>query len=168
MSTTEHFLHSSYREALLEHLFVGELMRHLWVNGGGRVEVLKLQVDDGGYDVVLEAASVVRHIQLKATFHGSRTQRFPINSALAAKPSGCVVLVLFKPETLVIGPFRFFGGAPGEKLPSLDGLAVARHTKANAQGEKLPRPNIRVLPWSAMEELGSMEDLAVRLFGGAS
>jgi hypothetical protein len=82
---------SSYREALLEHLFAGEIMRHVWLSGIKRLEVLKPQVDDGGYDLVLEAPNVVRHIQLKATFRGSTVKNFRVNVALAKKPSGCVV-----------------------------------------------------------------------------
>jgi hypothetical protein len=69
--TAEHSLHSSYREMLLEHIFVGEVMRHLWVSGGKRLEILKPQVDDAGYDLVLESDSVVRHIKLKTSFEGS-------------------------------------------------------------------------------------------------
>lgn len=41
-------------------------MRHVWLSGLRRLEVLKPQVDDGGYDLVLEAANVARHIQLEA------------------------------------------------------------------------------------------------------
>jgi hypothetical protein len=39
---------------LLEHLFAGEVMRHVWLSGIKRLEILKPQVDDGGYDLVLE------------------------------------------------------------------------------------------------------------------
>ena len=35
-----------------EHLFVGELVRHLWLKGAASLEVLKPQVDDAGYDVL--------------------------------------------------------------------------------------------------------------------
>lgn len=66
-----HSLRSSHREALLEHLFAGEIMRRLWIRGEWRLEVLKPQVDDGGYDLVLEANNIVRHIQMKASFTGS-------------------------------------------------------------------------------------------------
>lgn len=59
MTTTEHSLLSSYREVLLEHLFAGEVMRHLWISGTKRLEMLKPQVDDGGYDLVLEANAAV-------------------------------------------------------------------------------------------------------------
>ena len=42
-----HSLRSSHREALLEHLFAGEIMRRLWIRGEWRLEVLKRKVDDG-------------------------------------------------------------------------------------------------------------------------
>jgi hypothetical protein len=91
MTASEHSLLSSYREMLLVHLFAGEIMRHLWLSGPKRLEILKPQIDDGGYDIVLETNTVVRHIQLKATFRGSTVKRFNINMGLASKPSGCVV-----------------------------------------------------------------------------
>ena len=62
--TSTHSIRSSHREALIEHLFAGEIMKRLWLAGIARVEVLKPQVDDGGYDLVLEANSIVRHVQL--------------------------------------------------------------------------------------------------------
>ena len=71
LSTIDHSRYSSYREMLLEQLFVGEVMRHLWRSGGKRFEILKPQVDNSGYDLVLENGSIVRHIQLKISFEGS-------------------------------------------------------------------------------------------------
>jgi hypothetical protein len=65
--TSEHNLYSSYREMLLEHLFAGAVMRHLWLRGFGRLEMLKPRVDNSGYDLVLEAHDIVRHKQLKAS-----------------------------------------------------------------------------------------------------
>jgi hypothetical protein len=47
-----HSTRSSHREALLEHLFAGEVMKHLWQRGDWRLEVLKPQVDDSGCDVM--------------------------------------------------------------------------------------------------------------------
>lgn len=165
MSSNEHSLLSSYRESLLEHLFAGEVMRHVWLSGLRRLEVLKPQVDDGGYDLVLEAGNVVRHVQLKATFSGSKVRRFSVNLGLAAKPSGCVVCMLFDPDTLDLGPFYWYGGPPGERLPDVAGFKTARHTKGNAQGAKAERPNMRVLPLSAFEKVPNIEGIAARLFG---
>ncbi len=165
MPASDHSLLSSYREMVLEHLFVGEVMRHTWLSGIKRLEVLKPQVDDGGYDLVFEANAVTRHVQLKATFRGSTVKRFTISTALASKPSGCVVVLQFDPETLDIGPFLWFGGRPKQPLPDLSIYPVARHTKGNAQGAKLPRPGMRVVPISAFETADTLPDLIALLFG---
>lgn len=143
-------------------------MRYLWVSGVKRLEVLKPQVDDGGYDLVLETASVVRHIQLKATFRGSKVRRFNINTGLATKPSGCVVCLLFDQTTLDLGPFYWFGGLPTQPLPDLRKFPVANHTKGNSEGIKNARPNIRVVPLSEFEPVDRISQLSVKLFGDAA
>jgi hypothetical protein len=51
---TSHFLQSSLREKLLEHLFIGELLRRLWRLGRRDIEVLRAEIDASGYDLVLE------------------------------------------------------------------------------------------------------------------
>ena len=45
-----HSEHSSYREKLLEHLVVGEVLRYLWCQGVTTAESLRPEVDGGGYD----------------------------------------------------------------------------------------------------------------------
>lgn len=165
MVASDHSLLSSYREMLLEHLFAGEVMRHVWLSGIKRLEILKPQVDDGGYDLVLEGNAIVRHVQLKATFRGSTVARFSVNTGLALKPSECVVVLLFEPRTLELGPFLWFGAPPGQPLPGLNRYPIAKHTKANAQGVKLQRPNLRIVPRSAFESVATIADLAGRLFG---
>lgn len=72
--------------------------------------MLKPQVDDGGYDLVLEANAIVRHVQLKSSFRGSTVDKVNLNVLLASKPSGCVVFMWFDQQTLDLGPFLFFGG----------------------------------------------------------
>jgi hypothetical protein len=165
MSQTEHSLFSSYREALLEHLFAGEVMRYLWTHGVHRMEVLKPQVDDGGYDLVLEADKITRHVQLKASHAGSSTRRVNVGRRLQDKPGGCVVWMIFNPDTLELGPFCWLGDAPERPLPDLDGFPVAKHTKGNALGVKLPRPGIRSVPRSEFTRLDTVAEVVDRLFG---
>jgi len=165
MATSEHSLLSSYREMLLEHLFAGEIMRHVWLSGPKRLEISKPQVDDGGYDLILECNTMVRHIQLKATFSGSRVKRFNINMGLASKPSGCVVGLIFDQTSLSLGPFLWLGNAPGKPLPNLSLYRITKHTKGNAQGLKLERPRLRVVPRSAFETVETISELAAKLFG---
>ena len=59
------------------------------------------------------------------------------------RPSACILWIYFNSDTLLLGPFLWFGGAPGEKIPTL-GEKVATHTKHNAQGKKGARPGHRV------------------------
>jgi hypothetical protein len=160
-----HSARSSHREALLEHLFAGDVMKHLWIRGKWRLEVLKPQVDDGGYDLVLEANGVVRHVQLKGSFRGSKVRDTTINTLLSAKPSGCVVFMWFDQQSLELGPFAFFGGAPGQPLPDIGGMKIGRYTKGNAQGVKAPRPTIRTVPLSAFLQLHTVNDVVEKLFG---
>lgn len=54
MSRTIHTTRSSYREAVLEHLFTGALLQTLWLRRV-HAEVLGPFVNDAGYDLVVDA-----------------------------------------------------------------------------------------------------------------
>jgi len=161
-----HTAHSSTREKVLEHLFVGELLRCLWRQGARDIEVLRAEVDKGGYDLVLEANGVIRHVQLKSSHRAATTRAVGVNINLAGKPSGCVLWIQFEPTTLDLGPFLWFGGVPKAPLPPL-GDKVGKHTKADSTGKKGERPNIRVLAKSRFELLPDMDAVARMLFGPA-
>lgn len=161
-------LHSSRREKLVEHLFVGEVLRNLWRSGIHKVDVLRTETDASGYDIVLEVGSVARHIQLKSSVTGSKTSKQKINIALCGKSSGCVVWVMFDPSTIELGPFLWFGGEPGHRLPDITEFPIAKHTKANAQGEKAERKNIRVISIGKFERLTSITEVVAKLFGTPS
>ena len=167
VATESHYLRSTYRESLVEHLFIGSLLRHLWCKGIRDVEVLKPQVDDAGYDLVLESNGVIRHVQLKTKFKQSKTS-VPLNVRLAQKPSGCVVTVVFDRETLDPQTFEYlwFGSPAGLPLPEVwKTLAVAHTTKADMEGVKKERPNIRTLVYSKYTDRGlTLDQLAKRLF----
>jgi hypothetical protein len=93
--TKTDFTHSSYREKLIEHLFVGEVLKCLWKKSVCDVEVLKAETDHSGYDVVIDVNGIIRHVQLKASFKNARTHKQNLNRGLMYKPSGCVVWVVF-------------------------------------------------------------------------
>ena len=142
---SKHSEHSSYREKLIEHLFIGELLKLSWQNGDCQLEVGKPEVDNSGYDVILEANRIIRHVQLKASYVGGKTSRQKVHVKLADKPSGCVVWICFDEDTLELGPFYFFGGEPGKPMPLIHESKIARHTKGDQDGYKAERPNIREL-----------------------
>jgi len=154
---------SSLREKIIEHLFVGELLRALWRKGARRVELLRAEVDAGGYDLVLEYNGITRHIQLKSSYRGAKTSRVNINVGLQQKARGCVIWIMFDPRSIEIGPFLWLGNPPGEPTPSF-GDRVARHTKGNRFGTKSERPNIRVVSKGDFKPLLGMDDLANVLF----
>jgi hypothetical protein len=158
------YAQSSAREKVLEHLFVGELLRWLWRKRIRDVEVLRSEVDSSGYDVVIDCNGFLRHIQLKSSHKKAKAANQKINIKLAAKPSGCVVLVRFDPETMALGPFLWLGGHPGDPLPDL-GAKFGRHTKGDSKGHKAERPNIRVISKGKFTPVPTMEALTLRLFG---
>lgn len=158
--------HSTYREKLIEHLFVSELLKLSWLHHKCSLEVAEPEVDNSGYDLIAEAHGTVRHIQLKASFIGGKTARQKINSKLAEKPSGCVIWIYFNKETLRLGPFFYFGAKPGMPLPNL-GMRIAKHERGNRDGIKATRPNIRQLNKGAFSRIESIEGIYSALFGGA-
>jgi hypothetical protein len=150
---------------LIEHLLVGEIMKCLWIRGIVQFEVLKPQVEDSGYDLVLEANGFVRHIQLKSSFDEAATKQVKVSLKLSTKPSACVIWVRFDPETMKIGPFLWFGNAPGAPIDEIASFRVAKHTRGNAKGVKKERPNQRVIPRARFEEIPDLDLLITRLFG---
>lgn len=164
MTDAAHYLESGLREKVIEHLFVGDLLRCLWRRGVRDIDVLRAEVDRAGYDLVLEADGVMRHIQLKASYRGARTSEVGINVNLARKPSGCVIWIWFDPETMDLGPFLWFGNRPSQPLPPL-GDRVGKHTRGDNTRSKADRPNIRVLTKGRFSKLRSMEEITDVLFG---
>lgn len=158
------FENSSLRERVIEHLFVGDMLRTLWRQGRRDVEVLHAEVDLAGYDIVVECGGTMRHVQFKSSYRGAKTREVKVHVNLSAKPCGCVVWVMFDPATLELGPFRWLGGAPGQRMAQL-GDRIARHTKADSRGTKAKRPSHRVVAKSAFKELATMEDVTAALFG---
>lgn len=161
----QHSYNSSFREKLIEHLLISELLKYSWQKGDCTLEISKPEVDRTGYDLVAECNGYIRHIQLKSTYRGANTSRQKVHIDLAHKPSGCVVWVYFDQDSLELGPYFFFGGIPGEALPDISTFKMAKHTKGNARGNKAERPNIRELKKSTCIELESVRALWHSLFG---
>ncbi len=162
---SKHTEHSSYREKLIEHLLIGELLKISWKNGDCELEISKPEVDNSGYDVIVELNGSIRHIQLKASYIGGKTAKQKVHTRLSAKPSGCVIWVYFNEKTLELGPFLFFGAGPGAPLPSLEGTKTARHTKGDQDGYKAERPNIREINKGQFSKHESITSLYTALFG---
>ena len=156
-------LHSSFREKLLEHVFVAELLQEVWLGKGQTMEVLRPEVDFSGYDLLLDSEGVTRYIQLKSSRSDAKTSRQTVNLNLADKPGGCVIWLVFQECGQRIKlEYLVFGGRHDEK-PDL-GTKVGRHTKADAAGYKAERPNTRVITKSRFTRLQNAQQLVSWLF----
>lgn len=91
MSATKDSLNSSLREGMLEHMLLGVLMREAWIREKLDFDVLWPVTDAAGYDFVMVAGGITRHVQTKASFLGATTATQKINKGLAMHPSGCVI-----------------------------------------------------------------------------
>jgi hypothetical protein len=96
---------SVHCEQALGHIFLGQLLAFMWRHDRRDIEVLKSEVDRGGYDVVLEANGVIRDVQLKSSFHGSKVRGVDVSMKLPHKRSGCILWLEFDRETLAIERF---------------------------------------------------------------
>src|ERR1700682_1395130 len=159
-----HYAESSARENLIEHVFLGELLRGLWRKNVRDLEVLRPEGDSGGYDLALEVRGVTRHMQPKASYRGAQRSEVTAHVKLMDRPSACILWIFFDPDTLSLGPFLWFGGAPGERIPAL-GEKIARHTKPNAMLEKADRPAHRVIPKSRFARLETIDAVIQRMIG---
>lgn len=161
---TSHYLYSTLRERIVEHVFVGDALRHLWQHRVTDVEVLRSEFDAGGYDLVMSYGKIVRHIQFKTSMTGGKAASIKASLKLMDKPSGCIIWIMVTPE-LKLDSYRWFGGPPGDPLPDIRNMKVAKHTKANAKGKKAERPDQRIISRNRFDSLGSLDEVLERLFG---
>ena len=159
-----HYAESSAREKLVEHVFLGDLLRGLWLRNVRDLEVLRPEVDSGGYDFALEYRGLTRHVQLKSSHRHAKRAAITANVKLLYRPSACILWIYFDPDTMLLGPYWWFGGAPWEKIPHV-GENVAKHTKHNAQGERAPRAGHRVIPKSSFTRLDTIDEVIQKLIG---
>ena len=164
MDQTAHSEHSSLRERIVEHVFVGDVLRNLWAHGVYDVEVLRSEFDAHGYDVVLSRGKLVRHVQLKASIADKPTD-VSVARALADKPSGCVVWIKVSLDLKTMGPYFWYGGRPGEPLPAIDHLDPPLRATHNKDGERPERKNHRSVRGSVFKPLATLEDVIGELFG---
>ena len=158
------FRSSSHREKVVEHVFLGELLRYLWVAKIAGVQVLKPEVDASGYDLVLSLGKVIRHVQLKTSMHDAQGAHQPIHESLAEHPSGCMVWIVLN-EDLTFDHFLWFGGEPGQPLPDLSTVQTGEARKGKCARRKKEREQTRQVPKSKFESVPDMAGLVGKLFG---
>lgn len=158
---------SVHREKAAEHIFLGELSRRLLATVGQGPEILRAEHDSFGYDVVLEFAGVIRHVQFKLMRKGGRNADVGVKTALAAKPGGCVLWIILDETDFSLGPFGWLGGRVGEPLPDL-GEKPVFHTKRDSEGRRGVRPGLRALGRKRFTWLTDIDDVIEAMFGPRS
>ena len=155
---------STSREKVLEHRFIAAVTAEIWRAGRFDFAVSHSEVDNSGYDLIIEVGKVTRHIQLKAMQAGGKARSFGLQTRLADKPSACAVLMVHDARTLEISEWRLFAGPPGSSIPPL-GDKLVKHTKGDRSGLKAVRPALRNVPMSSFVTVSDTAELVVRLFG---
>jgi hypothetical protein len=159
-----HSHHSTLRERIVEHLFVGEALRRLWRKEITDVEVLRPEFDAHGYDLVMVRKDILRHIQFK-TGTTRKPGNISVPLALASKPSGCVIWIGIARD-LELKSFYWFGGKPGEPLPPIHDYSRPLRATGNKSGLKPPRQNHRLVPRDKFLPLDGIDAVLDMLFGG--
>jgi hypothetical protein len=162
MDVANHYRHSSLRERIIEHIFVGDALRELWRDGVTDVEVLRSEFDAHGYDLVMSRGRVLRHIQLKASTR-NKPFRVSLSRSLFEKPSGCVIWIKVSAD-LKLEPFYWLGGEPGEPLSASHDLRAAKGRR-NKDGTRLERPNHVYVPDTQFELIPTLREILGKLLG---
>jgi len=158
-----HSHYSSLRERIVEHLFLGELLQCLSRKGQYDVEVSRAESDSFGYDLVIEAGSFIRHIQLKSNME--RPRHLSLARSLERKPGGCVIWIGITID-LKLKEFGWYGNRPGEKLPDLGAFENSLRIGRNSDGKRPKRSNHVDVPFAKNFKIHSdIGEIVVRLFG---
>jgi hypothetical protein len=158
--------HSSLRASIVEHLFVGEILRQLWCQNEFKVEVLKPQVDNAGYDLAIACNSTLWHIQLKTSNEDGKRSSVNVGLDLTQKPHWCVIWIYID-ENLKIKYLRWFDSEQCGSSFEGENFKPVKHTKGDAKGHKAERPRHVEVPRSKFKKPESIEDVVKRLLAGA-
>jgi hypothetical protein len=161
LDVANHYRHSSLRERIVEHIFVGDALRELWRDGITDVEVLRSEFDAHGYDLVMSRGQIVRHIQFKTSTR-NKPIKVSISRHLFEKPSGCVIWIKISSD-LSLKPFYWLGAEPGQPLSAIDGLRAAKGRR-NKDGKRIERPNHVYVPDAQFERVPTLRGVLRKLF----
>lgn len=157
---------SVYRESLIEHMFIADLVQAGWTTGK-MIQVAKSEIDAWGYDIILSCGPVVRYVQMKSSVTGVA---IAANRALSMIPGACIVRVTpsvpVKSARISLS-YRIFQAGPraGLKLGGFKSAVSTRYVKSSTGTPvRKVRKNHVVVPTSAFGPIRSAEELVGDLF----
>lgn len=162
------FQNSVLREKIVEHLFIGELLKHFWNELGENVadlELMKSEFDAHGYDVIISLGTAIRHIQIKAgkAARNKRPKSVRVSMRLANKPGGCLLWIGVD-DRLTFTSLCWYGEEIGSPMKIEPSFKVSRGYRRK-DGEKVFRTGHREIPGARLKVLSSIPEVAKHLFG---
>jgi hypothetical protein len=160
---------SSHVENVLRHAFLAELAGEVWRDDPNEpLGISNAEVDDSGYDVVLERSATIRRVQLKQHHQDKAPRAFSVRVEFATYAGSCVVAIAHSLVDLKPTSYSFYGGGPDESMPYIE---AHRTTKAagrrTAEGTRVLRLKYRDVPFSRFKKNLSMRQLIAELFPGS-
>jgi hypothetical protein len=151
---------STYIESVMEHQFLYLVLSHLWEKHGLVAEVLRADVDNSGYDLLIETKGVVRFIQLKSHSSDKKPGNKSIHLSLAAKTNPCMIILDYAPKTLAVEKYWWWDGTAF----SPEGRAHAKKSKRNSESKRDDRKNHVIVKASEFKRVADMAQLVRLLF----
>lgn len=116
---------SRFFENLLEHRFLHDLGRWLVTSDPPRrLNILRAEVDQFGFDLVLSVGGQTRQIQMKTRSGGPPSNSYAIAESLWAQHNGCVVWMLYDQTSLEPTSYYLLG----PNLPPMDQFRAAERS----------------------------------------
>lgn len=144
---------------MVEHMFLADLMHHMWVARGEVLEVAKAEVDSWGYDVVLATQAKTRYVQLKTSVP------VEVSLRLVGKPGACVIATI--PEESKAGirlKYRFWQPKKDEPLAERDPSRRKVYRRgATERAERVQHRNVKSSEFTRASGL-TIAELAALLF----
>lgn len=84
---------SRYREKIIEHIFISELMQAM-ARRGKKIELLRTDTDMFGYDLMVKWKKRFKYIQLKGKTKKGGAVKFNIHQSLIKNDDGTIILIL--------------------------------------------------------------------------
>ena len=140
-------------EAALKHAFLWRVYSELWRRDPStKLLVFDSEIDDSGFDVVLSVGSYTRHLQLKCTIEGSKTQSVALRQSLCDLQGGSVVWMEYGRSTLEVQKYHLFSYSNPLEPLSFTKFPLAKTVRADSTGFKKVRQAIHLVPKSAFRQ----------------
>lgn len=160
---------SSHVENVLRHAFLAELASEVWRDDPNeRLGISKAEVDDSGYDLVLERNAVIRRVQMKHAHDEKSPKKFSVRVEFAMYPGSCIVVISHSLVDLKPTSYSFYGNGPDQEMPYIEAHRTTKSpVRRGADGKRKLRHAYRDVPYSRFKKGLSMRELIQELFPGS-